>query len=91
MQLNYLDDEIKQGILSTDSRLRPDMRALESGRIPFAQETREILENRQRLRKSEGRALTPSFFDYDVSKCAWIWNERYPGIKNTKKIRIFET
>lgn len=33
MQLNYLDDEIKQIIPPTDSRIRPDIRILEEGRI----------------------------------------------------------
>lgn len=33
MQLNYLDDEIKKVIPPTDSRLRPDIRILEEGKI----------------------------------------------------------
>lgn len=36
LQLNYLTEELKERIAPTDSRLRPDQRALENGDTPLA-------------------------------------------------------
>ncbi|KAI2650443.1 Oxysterol-binding protein-related protein 1 [Labeo rohita] len=47
-QLNELDKEIESVIPKTDSRLRPDIRAMENGDIDLASEEKKRLEEKQR-------------------------------------------
>ena len=52
IQLNNLPDELKPKLPPTDSRLRPDQRALENGDLDQAAEEKNRLEEKQRaLRK----------------------------------------
>ncbi|TRY94399.1 hypothetical protein DNTS_027940 [Danionella cerebrum] len=48
MQLNELDKEMEAVIPKTDSRLRPDIRAMENGDIDQASEEKKRLEEKQR-------------------------------------------
>ncbi|CAL8306830.1 unnamed protein product [Lota lota] len=48
MQLNEMSEEMKGVIPKTDSRLRPDIRAMESGDIDLASEEKNRLEEKQR-------------------------------------------
>lgn len=57
MRLNELDKEIEDVIPKTDSRLRPDIRAMENGDIDLASEEKKRLEEKQRAaRKSRSKS-----------------------------------
>ncbi|RXN37280.1 oxysterol-binding -related 1-like protein [Labeo rohita] len=57
MQLNELDKEIESVIPKTDSRLRPDIRAMENGDIDLASEEKKRLEEKQRAaRKNRSKS-----------------------------------
>ncbi|XP_056303759.1 oxysterol-binding protein-related protein 1 isoform X2 [Danio aesculapii] len=57
MQLNELDKEIESVIPKTDSRLRPDIRAMENGDIDMASEEKKRLEEKQRAaRKNRSKS-----------------------------------
>eukprot|EP01016_Furgasonia_blochmanni_P004013 TRINITY_DN11563_c0_g1_i4.p1 TRINITY_DN11563_c0_g1~~TRINITY_DN11563_c0_g1_i4.p1 ORF type:complete len:376 (-),score=63.77 TRINITY_DN11563_c0_g1_i4:61-1188(-) len=51
LQLNYLNKELAKFVPCTDSRLRPDQRALELGDLKLAIEEKKRLEDKQRLRR----------------------------------------
>ncbi|KAI5258096.1 hypothetical protein E4T42_00780 [Aureobasidium subglaciale] len=65
--LNQLDDSDKKAISPTDSRLRPDQRALEDGKTDEAEALKARLEERQRARRkvleSHGVEWKPRFFE----------------------------
>jgi hypothetical protein len=88
LQLNYLDHEMEKTLLCTDSRFRPDIRAIECGQVNLAQENKEILENRQRIRRNEGRSLVPKFFSFDGAK--WEWNGAYHNFKRDEQHKLFD-
>lgn len=48
LQLNYLSNHIKESLPHTDTRLRPDQRALEEGDFKKAAEEKHKLEEKQR-------------------------------------------
>ncbi|KAK1349413.1 oxysterol-binding protein [Hamiltosporidium tvaerminnensis] len=84
-QLNFITSEIESKMFYTDSRYRPDTRALEYGQFANALENNEIIENRQRVRKNESRPLKPRFFEFNNN--LWTWK----GCDDTGKgERIFE-
>ncbi|XP_051979637.1 oxysterol-binding protein-related protein 1 isoform X2 [Xyrauchen texanus] len=57
MQLNELGKEIEEVIPKTDSRLRPDIRAMENGDIDLASEEKKRLEEKQRaVRKNHSKS-----------------------------------
>ncbi|XP_016131605.1 oxysterol-binding protein-related protein 1-like [Sinocyclocheilus grahami] len=57
MQLNELDKEIEVVIPKTDSRLRPDIQAMENGDIDLASEEKKRLEEKQRAaRKNRSKS-----------------------------------
>lgn len=48
LQLNYLPDDLKKILPKTDSRMRPDQRALENGDLELATLEKQRLEEVQR-------------------------------------------
>ena len=46
LQLNYLPNHLKDKIAPTDSRMRPDQRALENGDLKLAAEIKNMLEEK---------------------------------------------
>ncbi|XP_019734742.1 oxysterol-binding protein-related protein 2-like isoform X3 [Hippocampus comes] len=57
MQLNELDQKMEGLLPSTDSRLRPDIRAMENGDIDLASAEKKRLEEKQRTaRKNRGKS-----------------------------------
>jgi len=46
MQLNYLPNTLKPYLAPTDSRLRPDQRALENGDLKLSAELKNMLEEK---------------------------------------------
>ena len=67
IQLNYITEEMKKKLPCTDSRLRPDLRALENQDYELAKSEKLRLEIEQRKRKKEmdenGTQYTPYYFD----------------------------
>ncbi|CAF0911342.1 unnamed protein product [Didymodactylos carnosus] len=53
IELNELDDDLKQQLPPTDSRLRPDQRLLEAGDIESAEKEKARIEDGQRQRTRE--------------------------------------
>ncbi|CAI4051707.1 hypothetical protein N7582_005267 [Saccharomyces uvarum] len=63
--------EIERGNLPpTDSRLRPDIRAYEEGKVDKAEEWKLRLEQLQRERRNKGQDVEPRYFE-KVSKTEW--------------------
>ncbi|XP_066537359.1 LOW QUALITY PROTEIN: oxysterol-binding protein-related protein 2 [Hoplias malabaricus] len=57
MQLNELEEDIKEKLPTTDCRLRPDIRALENGDIDSASAEKKRLEEKQRMaRKNRSKS-----------------------------------
>jgi len=56
LQLNYLPDVLKDKLPHTDSRFRPDQRALENGDAKLAAAEKHRLEEAQRARRKEMEA-----------------------------------
>lgn len=54
----------------TDSRLRPDIKAYENGKIEKAEELKLQLEQMQRDRRANGKDVTPMFFQ-EISAHEW--------------------
>ena len=63
MNLNTLNSDLKHFLPPTDSRLRPDQRALEFGNISESQTLKGALEQGQRERKKMGIAQNPRWFE----------------------------
>lgn len=65
--LNYIDDKLAKCLPVTDSRLRPDQRKLEEGKIEEAEELKVKLEEAQRIRakiyEKEKKIYKPIYFD----------------------------
>lgn len=51
LTFNHIDDNLRQWIAPTDSRLRPDQRAMEDGEYDFAATEKHRLEENQRARR----------------------------------------
>lgn len=72
INLNYLNYESLKKIPQTDSRLRPDQRALEYGLIEMATSEKARLEEKQRARRKEyqqkNKEHVPQWFEEQVDK-----------------------
>ncbi|PFH56342.1 hypothetical protein XA68_16702 [Ophiocordyceps unilateralis] len=85
LTFNHIDDKLRPWLAPTDSRLRPDQRAMEDGEYEVAAEEKNRLEERQRDRRRErearGEEFVPAWFSR--AKCAvtgeeyWKFNGRY--------------
>jgi hypothetical protein len=71
-ELNEITDDLVDVIPPTDTRLRPDQRALEEGRVDEAEDLKGRLEDAQRRRRQEASAAgdsgsprAPQFFEPD--------------------------
>lgn len=68
ISLNEITDDIKNIIPPTDSRLRPDQRALENGDTDTAEEVKHTLEEAQRSRRKDleasGQEYVPQWFHH---------------------------
>jgi hypothetical protein len=66
LQLNHLPESLKQKIAHTDSRFRPDQRALEEGDLKLAADEKHRLEEKQRKmrkeREEKGIKYEPKYF-----------------------------
>lgn len=66
ISLNEITKDIKGSLPPTDTRLRPDQRAFEEGKVDEAEKTKQDLEGRQRERRKEmegkGESFEPRWF-----------------------------
>jgi hypothetical protein len=84
--LQMAADDIKDVLPPTDTRLRPDQRAFEEGRLEEAEQMKAILEQRQRERRAEleEKQLVPRFFTKD-STGEWVYKGGYWEARQSKK------
>ncbi|KAI1641521.1 oxysterol-binding protein [Biscogniauxia mediterranea] len=85
LTFNHLDDNLKQWIAPTDSRYRPDQRAMEDGEYDLAASEKNRLEEAQRARRKarqlHGEEFTPAWFE--KARCEitgieyWKFNNKY--------------
>jgi hypothetical protein len=85
LTFNHIDDKLEPWIAPTDSRLRPDQRAMEDGEYDFAATEKNRLEEAQRSRRRErearGEEFKPAWFTKTKSEITgddfWQFNGKY--------------
>ncbi|KAH8597750.1 oxysterol-binding protein-like protein [Bisporella sp. PMI_857] len=83
--LNDINDQLRPWLPPTDTRLRPDQRAMEDGEYDFAATEKNRVEEKQRAKRREREALGEEFVPkwFAKSKCKvtgeefWEFNGRY--------------
>uniref|UniRef100_A0A3Q1GQG2 Oxysterol-binding protein n=1 Tax=Acanthochromis polyacanthus TaxID=80966 RepID=A0A3Q1GQG2_9TELE len=102
MELNELTPDLKPLLPPTDSRLRPDQRMLEEGKVDEADKKKDEIEEYQRERRKEltkkGEDHVPRFFKKAKDACGrdvWLSNGTYwklrenPGFANVENIILW--
>lgn len=83
LTFNHLDDNLRKWIAPTDSRYRPDQRAMEEGEYDFAATEKDRLENEQRKRRKKreenGEPFSPAWFTKEKHEIAGIDNWKFNG------------
>ncbi|CAK7228587.1 hypothetical protein SBRCBS47491_006955 [Sporothrix bragantina] len=85
LTFNDINDQLRPWIAPTDSRLRPDQRAMEEGEYDFAATEKNRLENEQRSRRRDRETLGEEFVPawFEKAKCPitgeayWQFNGKY--------------
>ncbi|KAF9879430.1 oxysterol binding protein [Colletotrichum karsti] len=85
LTFNHIDDKLRPWIPPTDSRLRPDQRAMEDGEYDFAAEEKNRLEEAQRTRRrrreENGVEFRPAWFEKATCEITgepyWKFNGKY--------------
>ncbi|KAM0556875.1 hypothetical protein ACHAPJ_005548 [Fusarium lateritium] len=85
LTFNHIDDQLRPWLPPTDSRLRPDQRAMEDGEYDFAADEKNRLETaqrtRRRIREERGEEFVPQWFH--KARCEitgeeyWKFNGKY--------------
>jgi hypothetical protein len=85
LTFNHIDDKLRPWLPPTDSRLRPDQRAMEDGEYDLAASEKNRLEENQRARRrkrqEQGEDFTPAWFT--KARCDvtgeeyWKFNGKY--------------
>ena len=87
IEMNNLPHSLLPHLPPTDSRLRPDQRALEYGAFDLAEREKERIEEKQRARRkrmeSEGQPHCPLWFELEDMLATF--NERYWKCRRTGK------
>ncbi|CAF3402653.1 unnamed protein product [Rotaria sp. Silwood1] len=73
IELNELDDDLRQQLPPTDTRFRPDQRLLEAGQIELAEKEKARIEAAQRLRSTS--TFAPKWFKCDDDSYTLIRDE----------------
>ncbi|XP_029312097.1 oxysterol-binding protein-related protein 7 isoform X2 [Cottoperca gobio] len=102
IELNELTPDLKPFLPPTDSRLRPDQRMLEYGKMDEADLKKDDIEEFQRERRKQlgkkGEEHVPRFFKKARDSCGrdvWLTNEMYwklrenPGFANIENITVW--
>ncbi|KHO00199.1 oxysterol binding protein [Metarhizium album ARSEF 1941] len=85
LTFNHIDDKLRPWLAPTDSRLRPDQRAMEDGEYDFAATEKNRLEEaqraRRRVRESRGEEFVPAWFCKATCEITgesyWKFNGKY--------------
>ncbi|CAB1312024.1 unnamed protein product, partial [Coregonus sp. 'balchen'] len=101
LELNELTPGLKPLLPPTDSRLRPDQRMLEDGRVDDCDKFKEEVEDMQRERRKQlakkGQEHMPRFFKKAMDSSGrdvWLTNGTYwkvrenPGFANTNNLEL---
>ncbi|XP_063629258.1 oxysterol-binding protein-related protein 3-like isoform X2 [Cydia splendana] len=93
MELNELEPGMRDVLPSTDTRLRPDQRALEEGDVDAAEQFKHELEQAQRERRRDGVEHSPLWFrkTLEDGEETWIftgeyWKAREAGFTDTPRL-----
>uniref|UniRef100_A0A3B5L1F5 Oxysterol-binding protein n=1 Tax=Xiphophorus couchianus TaxID=32473 RepID=A0A3B5L1F5_9TELE len=102
MELNELTPNLKPLLPPTDTRLRPDQRMLEEGKVAEADKKKDDVEEIQRERRKQlgkrGEEHIPRFFKKAKDSCGrdvWLTNGTYwklrddPGFSNLENILLW--
>ncbi|CAG5903578.1 unnamed protein product, partial [Menidia menidia] len=102
MELNELTPDLKPLLPPTDSRLRPDQRMLEEGKVAEADKKKDEIEEFQRERRKElskrGEDHVPRFFKKAKDSCGrdvWLTNRTYwelrekPGFAHVNNLTLW--
>lgn len=87
--LNDLPDQLRPHLAPTDSRLRPDQRAMEEGEYDFAAEEKNRVEEKQRAtrrsREAKGEEFVPKWFEKSrhpvTGEEFWKFSGRYWDVR----------
>lgn len=85
LTFNHVDEQLRPFLAPTDSRLRPDQRAMEEGRYDFAATEKTRLEESQRARRQKREARGEEFLPVYFAKATceitgetyWKFNGQY--------------
>lgn len=85
LTFNHIDEQLRPWLAPTDSRLRPDQRAMEEGEYDFAAVEKNRLEESQRARRNAREAKGDEFMPawFEKAKCEisgeeyWRFNGKY--------------
>jgi oxysterol-binding protein 1 len=89
LTFNHIDDKLREWIAPTDSRLRPDQRAMEEGKYDFAATEKNRLEEAQRKRRRNrektGEEFVPKWFRKERCEVTgeefWRFDGRYWDVR----------
>lgn len=98
LQLNYIDEELEEKLPCTDSRLRPDQRALENGDLETASTEKHNVEEFQRKlrkeREENGIEWVPRYFvekiDEETEEAYYEFNGKYWEDRDSGKVKELE-
>ncbi|KAI0118326.1 Oxysterol-binding protein-domain-containing protein, partial [Nemania sp. FL0031] len=83
LTFNHIDDNLTKYIAPTDSRYRPDQRAMEDGEYDFAATEKNRLEEAQRarrkVRQQNGEEFTPAWFELATCEVTGVEYWKYNG------------
>ncbi|KAG9044126.1 hypothetical protein FS837_008740 [Tulasnella sp. UAMH 9824] len=90
MSLNEITPDMEGRLCPTDSRLRPDQRAMEEGRMDFADDEKARLEAAQRVRRKaredRGEKWVPKWFEpHPTEADEWVYKGGYWEARAAKK------
>ncbi|CAG9131188.1 unnamed protein product [Plutella xylostella] len=90
MELNELEPGMRETLPPTDTRLRPDQRALEEGDVESAERLKHQLEQTQRERRRDHPAHTPAWFRlvglrYVLKKATWSRRRDQHQLEQTQR------
>ncbi|KAI1365264.1 Oxysterol-binding protein-domain-containing protein [Xylaria arbuscula] len=83
LTFNHIDDHLMKWIAPTDSRYRPDQRAMEDGEYDFAATEKNRLEEAQRarrkVRQQNGEEFKPAWFEMATCEVTGVEHWKYNG------------
>ncbi|KAI0095308.1 Oxysterol-binding protein-domain-containing protein [Irpex rosettiformis] len=87
--LNEITSDLVGRLPPTDSRLRPDVRALEEGDVDLAEDEKHRVEELQRERRRQGQERKPRWFKKVGEEWQYVggyWEERAHGWKSVENL-----